>query len=273
MDNKNISTKLGVVIIVIFAVTALAFVLVYEKNKKISEVKNNVAITVQESTQPENKRKEEAEKTEPDSPSGKYTSIDNVIEFQYRTDGNPIFEKDGTIQFLPLVDKVLNNQYYSYLKDYSIFNFNEKKYAVMPILSGKNNPDEGIIIFDKKENETLEDAIKKLIRQQGKNPANCKVVKEQNGEKEKAWIELAREYNPTEEELMKHSNSPEHFRKWIAVGAKTAELCSIFSPPSTPGLSIFEYDSAKNKRKFIFEKLRGYDGNINYYSIKFIPQK
>jgi hypothetical protein len=42
IDNKNISTKLGVAIITIFALTALAFVLACEKNRPIGQVENNL---------------------------------------------------------------------------------------------------------------------------------------------------------------------------------------------------------------------------------------
>ncbi|EKE11421.1 MAG: hypothetical protein ACD_15C00082G0001 [uncultured bacterium] len=41
MDNKKISTKLGVAIIIIFAITVIAFVLVCDKNRETVEIKNN----------------------------------------------------------------------------------------------------------------------------------------------------------------------------------------------------------------------------------------
>lgn len=41
MDNKNIPTWLGAAIIIIFAATALAFVLISENNHRAREVKNN----------------------------------------------------------------------------------------------------------------------------------------------------------------------------------------------------------------------------------------
>ena len=45
MENKNISTKLGVAIITIFAITILAFVMVWENNKKsATQHQNNIVL-------------------------------------------------------------------------------------------------------------------------------------------------------------------------------------------------------------------------------------
>lgn len=46
MDSKNISTKLGAIILVIFTLTALAFVLAYEKSRPISQIENNLPAVI-----------------------------------------------------------------------------------------------------------------------------------------------------------------------------------------------------------------------------------
>lgn len=41
MDNKKIPTKLGVIIIILFTITAIAFILIYESNYKVSTIMSN----------------------------------------------------------------------------------------------------------------------------------------------------------------------------------------------------------------------------------------
>ena len=54
MDNKNIPTKLGITILVIFAMTVLAFVMVYENKHRASET-TNIPISSNDNNQPESK--------------------------------------------------------------------------------------------------------------------------------------------------------------------------------------------------------------------------
>ncbi|MFA5994565.1 MAG: hypothetical protein WC823_06440 [Parcubacteria group bacterium] len=271
MDNKNISTKLGVAIIIIFSLTALAFVLLCERSKSTGVIQSDIDPIIQK-PQMEKKQDIESKKIETNSPSGKYTSIDNVIEFRYAASKDrPIYEKDGIIQYLWQINDDWSASVG--MEGYEPMNIAEKKYAIVPFLEKSQ---EGIMIFDKKESETLEDAIKRLIRQQGKNPSNCKIVKEQDGEKEKARIELASEYKPTEKEL-RDIGLPEGIAQSVkesfAIGAKKRELCSMFCNAGGPGVSVFEYDSKKNKSKFIFEQASGYDSSINFHTVEFLSQK
>ena len=58
MDNKKISTSLGTILIIIFAATALAFVLVYENNRRANEVKNDSVKVVENNKKIENNNEE-----------------------------------------------------------------------------------------------------------------------------------------------------------------------------------------------------------------------
>ncbi len=239
--------------------------------KILVQLKNEKEITKEYKMEKETCEKENVE-LKLKLPSGKYTSIDNVIEFNYlKSLENPLYEKNGIIQFLwPL--KTAQSNPLNFPK-YQTISVNEEKYVLKPFLEGF---DEGIMIIEKEEQEMLEDAIRKLIKEQGKDPNDCKIAKRQDGEKEIAWIELVQEYKPTEEDLIS-TNLPEEttltIKESFSIGTRTREICSTFSSAGGPGLSFFEYDSNKTKTSFIFKQASGYDSSINFSSVNFLDQE
>ncbi|EKE11222.1 MAG: hypothetical protein ACD_15C00114G0001 [uncultured bacterium] len=193
MDNKKISTILGTVLIIIFAATALAFVLVYENKQSKSEINNNVAV-ISENLQPEENKKNETENKQ--SPE----EVQKELQTLNSEDGNitytAISKEDyhsmmikndkysmglmptSKTQFIKYENKNLGISFIyrgnlkSYIKEVSpgklqFIDYSYNKYSA--------NPQDYIEIYSKKTSDTLEEAVKKLIVQKGADLKKCEI--------------------------------------------------------------------------------------------------
>ena len=121
-------------------------------------------------------------------------------------------------------------------------------------------------IFKKSKEESIDDAILKLVSDEGKNPEECKVVKFDEGNRKTAKIESAEPIELTEaeiegtEEYEKYGNSlPSERIEESIRNNKLRELCSDYAGAWTipMGGQYFIYDDENHKDIFIFAKKGG----------------
>jgi hypothetical protein len=115
-------------------------------------------------------------------------------------------------------------------------------------------------IFEKSKEESIEDAILKLVSDEGKNPEDCKVVKFDDGNRKTAKIESTEPIEVTEAEL----EGLEEKEIWHGAeesirNNKLRELCSDYAGAWTipMGGQYFIYDNENHKDIFIFAKEGG----------------
>ncbi len=115
-------------------------------------------------------------------------------------------------------------------------------------------------IFEKSKEESIEDAILKLVSDEGKNPEDCKVVKSDDGNRKIAKIELIEPIEVTENEIAEdESGLPSEIVEELIRNNKLRELCSDYAGTWTfpLGGQYFIYDDENHKNIFIFAKERG----------------
>lgn len=115
-------------------------------------------------------------------------------------------------------------------------------------------------ILEKSEEASIEDAILKLVSDEGKNPEDCKVVKSDDGNRKIAKIESAEPIEVTEAEIAEYENGlPPEINEEVIRNNKLRELCSDYGGAWTipMGGQYFIYDDENHKDIFIFAKERG----------------
>lgn len=128
------------------------------------------------------------------------------------------------------------------------------------------SPDAGsIMIFNKPENETVNEAIQNIIEQEGKNPDDCKIVETETVSEELKALEIdSAEPIVIDDEGIEYEN-------WMIEaglrGKKLTDLCSKYTS------GYFLYNENKSKTKFIFLSSTGMDAPFyDPASIRFVDE-
>lgn len=119
---------------------------------------------------------------------------------------------------------------------------------------------EAFDIFEKSKEEPIEDAILKLVSDEGKNPEECKVVKFDDGNRKTAKIKSVEPIEVTEAEIAEYENGlPSEIIEELIRNNKLRELCSDYAGAWTipGGDQYFIYDDENHKDIFIFAKKSG----------------
>ncbi|MFH0891400.1 MAG: hypothetical protein V1867_01325 [Candidatus Falkowbacteria bacterium] len=141
-----------------------------------------------------------------------------------------------------------------------------------------NTYDDGsqeITVFSKSSDETIEEAIKKLITREGKNPDDCKVVVKDYKEKKWVHMELAEPYEPSKEELntFNMDGPGSASAKERIIEGKIREKCYFHTPSANFTGSYnhsFIYDPKNSITKFARFESRCCDGvDFDFDSIRF----
>ncbi|MFA5994319.1 MAG: hypothetical protein WC823_05160 [Parcubacteria group bacterium] len=249
IDNKKIPTWLGVVIIVIFSATAVAFVLVYEKNSKTSGIKNDVAMT-QEST-PAEKKKEQSNENE-----DIYYKSDNLgVEFSYKSlrvgkINSFIQEKNNEIKLMVAQeDTERNKEICAENKECQIVD----GVIYWPGIGGLN-------VYEKSTNESIEDAIARVMKQKGGSPSKCVIDSYVDRGKTVYYIKQKKEYVP-----LNNGDVSAGMIRQRKFTEETYKICAL------PGNGHFIYTKNESKTKFAFIYGEMMDApDINEESVKFI---
>ncbi len=260
--NQKIETKLGVIIIVIFALTTLAFALVWEKSRNENEVENNATAT--------NKPAEQGgdEKKQTDENKDIYYKSNNFgVEFTYKSFrtgklGSFIQENDNKIRLM-----VARN-------DGGYTNERCKQDKDCQEIGGLMYwPGTGALeIYEKNADESIEDAIMKVVKNKGGDPSKCEAdsyVEHYVGREEKQYyIKYKKEYIPMENE-----NVSNGFERRKEFEKEAINACSDFAVGVGPGGKNFIYHSEESKTKFAYIYGDRSDApDINDGSIKFIGE-
>ncbi len=115
-------------------------------------------------------------------------------------------------------------------------------------------------ILEKSKEESIEDAILKLVSDEGKNPENCKVVKSDDGNRKIAKIKSAEPIELTEADIEGlEEEEIWHGAEEAIINNKLRDLCSDYAGAWTipMGGQYFIYDDENHKDIFIFAKERG----------------
>jgi hypothetical protein len=114
-------------------------------------------------------------------------------------------------------------------------------------------------IFEKSKEESIDDAILKLVSDEAENPEDCKVVKFDDGNRKTAKIESVEPIEVTEDEIKEMEDPfPEEIIERIIRNKKLRELCSDYAGDwSFPSGQYFIYDDENHKDIFIFAKESG----------------
>ncbi|MFA6305563.1 MAG: hypothetical protein WC651_02425 [Candidatus Gracilibacteria bacterium] len=127
-----------------------------------------------------------------------------------------------------------------------------------------------IAVFEKTAGEKIEDSILNIIKQEGKNPNNCKVVKKSTKEvgNQEYMIDLADPISYTKDEqeeirLADKNRTPDagpvdgEYKKREIYNKRLVENCSAYADPLGLGTSssigsMFLYNDAVSKTKFVY---------------------
>ena len=161
MDNKKISTILGTVLIIIFAATALAFVLVCDKNKRESEAQNQNNVVLNNS---DLGNKEKVEQYNGKQENEKIITPEKEVAYEINPE-TPVCDRKSSSVFW---DESKNGYYYIKNSNYFTFSY-PCKYNIhfsdmgsFYYLSKSSNINERIIITGSKHENNRTDGIKKI---------------------------------------------------------------------------------------------------------------
>ena len=260
MDNKKISTILGTVLIIIFSATALAFVLVHENKQSKSEINNNVAV-ISENLHPEENKKIETENKNKQDDKNEfiyYRSANLGVEFSYKAYrtgeiGSFIQEKGNEIRLMVAEENNERNlERCSKDNECQLIN----GFPYWPGIGGLN-------VYEKNTNESIEDAIAKLINKNGGDASRCNIETIYPIPEEKSYqIKPKNKYVPIKKEdheTMQDRQNREQYN---------IKVCSKFARSS---YFIYHPDESKTKFSYIYWDGQYLDApDINYDSIKFL---
>jgi hypothetical protein len=276
MDNKKIPTWLGVMIIIIFSVTTLAFVMAW-KNKKTGEIRketiNTNEKTVDACTNSSIKTSDDQAIKYLLTEDGYYRSVNHGLEFRLGNLAKDEFvyeDESGIRTISEYQPHSCNNEWEEKLKG-KFVSINGRQFMDFH----RND----ISFLKKSSDETIQQALTRLIKSEGKNPLNCdiKIIdmggKEGEGKKY-AIIQLSENAKVTETDINSFIKANPSFTKDGPIGNivrsdKLEKLCSKYAEDSRYGKWYFWDEN--NKTELVGFSHLG-DSWINPYTIRFFDE-
>jgi hypothetical protein len=231
-----------------------------EKGELATQIKNGEMATKECKSEKEVCEKEKEDLLEGDknniySYENLYRSFNLGVEFAFRPAENSfVYEKENVL-------KILQN------KKISKENCTEDSacYLVLdnPYFLGVGE----ITIFNKSSEESINEAIEKLIKKEGKDPTNCDIkVKDLDNNKKEISVEYKNLYEPLEtNDVSAGLVHKTEFEK------EANEICSRFVQGPGPGAGGFIYNPVESEIVFAYIYSQGLDAlDIQPESIRFI---